>query len=509
MRRPILALASLIALAAPLAATTETAASREALLGSFGSVPKFGLLRTQPSAEVTVYSDGESESMDLDLGVYAAAGNEPFEIRAVRQSYSQPIVATRKSPDGDTVLPSGLISDFNGLANFATIKFFDLRNRVVWSRSLRFCPNGEAQRIMKDAPIDSYYPQECAGNPYSLGAVWGIQRGYAVPLLGYDAYFDGSSASLPKPGRYRAEIKVSPAYTKALAIPTRSASVTMQVKVVKEEIDESGGEEELRAASGPDSRVLAAPARTKAPDHRAASIPPDAPKPDLRSLPAWSVAADGDYVVFAATVWNAGTSPLLVDGFRRKDGAVMDAYQYLVDKNGKQVGYQNVGTMSWDPRVEHQHWHFKDFARYSLVDKNKRQLFVSQKESFCLANTDAVDYTVAGADWHPYNTDLSTACGERGSLAVREVLASGSGDTYEQFRPGQSLSLKGRPNGTYYIKVEANPMRRLKESNLGNNISYRKITVGGRPGHRTATAEKVGIIDEPDFSDEFLDEFRH
>jgi hypothetical protein len=92
---------------------------------------------------------------------------------------------------------------------------------------------------------------------------------------------------------------------------------------------------------------------------------------------------------------------------------------------------------------------------------------------------------------------------------VREVLASGSGDTYEQFRPGQSLSLKGRPNGTYYVKVEANPSRKLQETNVSNNISYRKITVGGRPGHRTVKAEKIGIIDEPTFDDEFLDTFRH
>jgi hypothetical protein len=254
---------------------------------------------------------------------------------------------------------------------------------------------------------------------------------------------------------------------------------------------------------------LAAPTKPRASALRLESIPADAPKPDLRSLPAWSIAADGDYVVFAATVWNGGASPLLVDGFRRRGTDVMDAYQYVVDKDGKQVGYQNVGTMRWDPREEHHHWHFKDFARYSLVDKNKRQLFVSKKEAFCLANTDAVDYTVDGAEWHPYNTDLSTACGEHSSLAVREVLSAGSGDTYEQFRPGQSLSLKGRPNGTYYIKVEANPSKRLKESDLTNNVSYRKVIVGGRPGHRSATAEKVGIIDEPVFDDEFLEDFRH
>lgn len=509
VRRPVLALVSLLALAAPLAATTDAAVSRESLLPGLTPTPKLGLLKTQSTVELTVYSEdgGKYGFMELDLGVYAVAGNEPFEIRAVRPTYGQPIEATRVSASGNKVLPTGLVSGFGGLTDFATVRLIDSRNRTAWSKALDFCPNGQAQRIKKDAPLDPHFPEACAGNVYSLGAVWGIQRGYAVPLQGEDAYLDAPTASLPKPGRYRAEIKVSPEYAKALEIPARSATVTLQVKVVQ--VDEGDGEEEFRSAHRTNSRILPEPSRPKSMPRRNEGIPAGAPKPDLRSLPAWSIAAEGDYVVFAATVWNAGSSPLLVDGYRRKGADIMDAFQYVVDAEGKQLGYQNVGSMQWDPREEHHHWHFKDFARYSLVDKNKRQLYVSKKEAFCLANTDAVDYTVEGADWRPYNTDLSTACGERNSLAVREVLSAGSGDTYEQFRPGQSLSLKGRPNGVYYIKVEANPTRRLKETDVTNNVSYRKIVVGGKPGHRTATAEKVGIIDEPVFEDEFLEQFRH
>ena len=459
---------------------------------------------------MTIYTDSEGDYFyaDFDLGVYAAAANEPFEIRAVRRSYDKPIEVTRVTAGGNQVLPTGLISDFSGLTDFATIKLIDSRRRVAMTQTVDFCPNGSAQRIKKDAPLDSYYPDGCGGgNPYSLGAVWGLQRGYAVPLQGEESYLKGSEPTLPKPGRYRAEIAVNPSYVQALGIPAKAAkaTVTVTVKVVVEDDDEG---EEFRTAHGSSPRILAAPARSRRPSGTA-SIPASAPKPDLRSLPAWSIAAEGDYVVFAATVWNGGASPLLVDGFRRTGAEIMDAYQYSVDADGKQVGYQKVGTMVWDPREEHHHWHFKDFARYSLVDKNKKQLFVSKKEAFCLANTDAVDYTVAGADWHPYNTELETACGEHSSLAVREVLAAGSGDTYEQFRPGQSLSLKGRPNGTYYVKVEANPSRKLAESNVTNNVSYRKITVGGKPGRRTVKAEKVGIIDEPVYDDEFLERFRH
>jgi hypothetical protein len=208
--------------------------------------------------------------------------------------------------------------------------------------------------------------------------------------------------------------------------------------------------------------------------------------------------AKGRYLDFSATVWNAGPSPLVVDGFRRpRKEKVMDAYQYFFDGKGRQIGYAPVGTMVWDPREGHTHWHFTDFATYRLLDQHKKLVVRSQKEAFCLANTDAVDYTVAQANWRPENTDLQTSCGEQSSLGVREVLDTGSGDTYEQDLPGQSFDLNGLKNGTYYIEVKANPAKRLHERSRVNNTSYRRVVVAGSRNHRRVTAQKVGIIVEP------------
>jgi hypothetical protein len=41
------------------------------------------------------------------------------------------------------------------------------------------------------------------------------------------------------------------------------------------------------------------------------------------------------------------------------------------------------------------------------------------------------------------------------------------------------------PNGTYYIEIIANPEKVLRESNMANDISLRRVILGGRPGHRT------------------------
>lgn len=121
----------------------------------------------------------------------------------------------------------------------------------------------------------------------------------------------------------------------------------------------------------------------------------------------------------------------------------------------------------------------------------------SGKEAFCLANTDAIDYTVKNANWHPNNTDLSTACGQQNSISVREVLDVGSGDTYTQYRPGQSFDITDLPNGTYYIQVIANPANRLQETNTKNNVSLRKVVLGGTVGARTVSVPPVDLVNAP------------
>ncbi len=117
----------------------------------------------------------------------------------------------------------------------------------------------------------------------------------------------------------------------------------------------------------------------------------------------------------------------------------------------------------YDARPGHQHWHFEQFARYSLLAKDQTQIVRSEKTGFCLAPTDAIDLTAPGAEWNPYSIGLGTACGGRGSLWTREVLPAGWGDTYFQGLPGQSFDITYLPNGTYYIAVQANPDGLLTE----------------------------------------------
>lgn len=459
--------------------------------------PDLTLEQTRAHVTLTRYESDDYSWTYGNLGVYAVAGKRPFKVTAKRSSYRKPIVAKLVRPGKDRKLPTP--SDFSGMPKFFTTTFTNSTGKVVARTTSSFCPNSDNPvRRRPSAPATSPFPMTCNGwnpNPYTLGAVWGIQKGYAalLPEVGLE---------LPA-GKYTAVVTITPAYRKALGLSKARATVKVKVTVKVERFDEC--EEDPDACLGQlrdkanrkaDRDVAATPQPTKLTGKRVKK--PSGPLPDLRSLPAWDIRVEnGRYLNFSATVWNAGPGAMVVDGFRtKKNPNLMKAYQYFFTKSGKQKGYAPVGGMEWDARDGHNHWHFQDFAAYQLVDAKKKFVALSSKEAFCLANTDAVDYLVKGANWKPINTDLHTSCGGRESIGVREVLDSGSGDTYVQSLPGQSFDLKGLRNGTYYIKIKANPDKRLYERKTGNNTSYRKVVIGGPEGGRTVKVGKVGIIKE-------------
>jgi hypothetical protein len=430
----------------------------------------------------------------LDLGIHMAAGSSPFEIRATRKSYADPIVANQIVNGRARRLPAGLLTDFAGLPGFLHVTLTDSSGAVALDRDQTFCPNGQTARTRPDAPDTSPYPMSCSTNPFTLGGVWGVQKGWATNTFDW-MYSYVDPADLPV-GAYTARVTVPQRYQDLFGIPADQASATIQVTV--RDAGNLGGPGTGRASAG--TAQTQAPQPNAAPPTGAASVP-KGPKPDLRPLPAWGmgVVPDNgrDYLQFSANVWNAGPSPLVLDGFRRTGENIMDAYQYFYDANGKQIGYAPTGTMEWDARDGHNHWHFTDFARYSLLDSTQSEVVRSQKEAFCLAATDAIDFTVKNANWRPNNTDLHTACGTEGSVAVREVLDVGSGDTYLQYLPGQSFDITDLPNGTFYVQVIANPEHNLYESDLTNNVSLRQVILGGSPGNRTVTAPPYQLVDAP------------
>ncbi len=521
--------------------------------------PKLRLVAASTSITLDRWGGGDEDpgGVYLDLGTYVTSEGGPLEFNVTRKSYKDPVVVKQIIPVGKKTrtktLPAGLTKDFSGLSDFLQITLTDATGKTVVKTTETFCPNNASGRIRPDAPATSKYPESCPTNPFTLGSVWGVENGWASNT--YSGYYS-DPVDLPV-GEYTAKLSVAKPYRDFFSIPDETQ--TLKVTVREGEGGKGrAGSSPSGSMAGAHSGHSASPGAMTGPGHayeesRGADAPappalpyalkksgaaqhlgdgpghtdgsriapalkpnaqrptgrasvPDVPKPDLRSLPAWDVGiSDGeegdapgkDYMVFSANVWNAGPAPLVVDGFRSPGKDLMDAYQYFYDAAGKQIGYTPTGTMEWDARAGHEHWHFTDFASYRLLSADQSEIVRSAKEAFCLANTDAIDYTVKNANWHPRNTDLSTACGQQSSISVREVLDVGSGDTYTQYLPGQSFDVTDLANGTYYIQVIANPEKRLQETDLTNNVALRKVILSGKAGARQVTVPPYDLVNVP------------
>lgn len=479
-RRMWLATAAALALTAPLVASQGLASASPDVQASGSGVAAEPPIKLTSPTRVVVQRYGKYVYGGIGLRVEAVG--EPFELWSKRASYSQPITTQWRSSRGNVTIP-GAMKSWTHLNGFLRLTVTKRNGTPVKKMYPRVClASGSTFRVKPSAPARSPYPWNCPYNPLTKGSVQGIQEGWGVDALGEYAPLNLAV------GTYRVTGNIREPFASKLGIPA-SATRTYTLVVKK------GSEDGWRRARAGDPTVQPEPAAE--PPTKKSSGTQEGPKPDLQSLPAFGmeVSRGGNHLRFSANVWNAGRSPLVVDGFRRDGEDVMDAYQYFFDADGNQTGYEHVGEMEWHA-ANHNHWHFHDFARYRLLKADKTQAVRSKKESFCLANTDAVDYTVDGADWQPEGTDLGSACGGLESLSLRQVLSPGSGDTYQQFRAGQSFNLKGLPNGRYYVAVEANPTGHLTESDTTNNVALRKIWIGGKPGNRRVNVPPIGLIDD-------------
>jgi lysyl oxidase len=463
----VLVLALVAILAWPAGASAQTDPSLK-LAGPGGTVklPRFG-----------------GGWVPLDVSAWVAATGGDFELRVARPDYDSPIGIDQVDPVTGTVLrdlPEDVLDSWFGLSGF--IQVTARNSQGVWAGGGRFnfCPNSwERQRVDDSGPDLPRYPTSCgAFSPFSKGMVWGIDSGWATHAFGSE--FEAPMIRLRREGTFTITIRIARRYIDLLEIPEADAQLTFTATVK----NRRGGFGE-RFRHGAARPAAAQRALTAAPD--ITDPDPDA-LPDLVALPPWSMNTmtrrGRDYLEFATTPWNAGPAPLVVEGFRRTGEEVMDAYQYFRDASGAVVGRALVGDMRFHPHPSHNHWHFLQFASFTLHDALDMEVVRSRKQAFCLAPTDPIDITVERADWSPFD-GLGTMCGSRSALWVREVLQAGWGDTYFQSVPGQSWDITSLPNGWYYAQVEVNPLGTLFEADMTNNVESRLIHLGGRPRART------------------------
>ncbi|HSI81531.1 MAG TPA: lysyl oxidase family protein [Solirubrobacterales bacterium] len=414
-----------------------------------------------------------------NLGLYVAPTGGELRIDVTRPSYQGRRAVQLDGETGAELreLP-GAADEWRGLDRFLAVevrKAGKPGSRPVARAARTFCPNaGLRERIDDTGPVLPRYPVGCGRRfPFLRGMAWGIDSGWAVrPRLG------GVRVG---PGHYRVTVRIAKRYRDLLAIPAADGEVAIGLRVRRAR--KRGGRRGPSPVPVPVGRRAAEPAATplSAP---VLDDPDPATLPDLEALPLWDVRTRRrgrrDLIGFASSPWNAGPAPLVIEGYRRPGEAVMDAFQYFFDPGGEVVGKAPAGSMHFHRARGHDHWHFEQFARFSLV-KPGGATVRSRKQSFCIVPTDPVDLTVLGAEWFP---SIGSSCGDPGSIWIREKLPVGWADTYYQSVAGQAFDITKVPNGRYLLRLEVNPRGEINEASTANNVVDRVVRLRGKRGAR-------------------------
>ena len=176
---------------------------------------------------------------------------------------------------------------------------------------------------------------------------------------------------------------------------------------------------------------------------------------------------------FSTISWNHGLGPMeLVAGDVDSATNKQKVYQRVYLSDG---GFYDrlAGTVDYHP--EHQHFHFEDYALYTLqpvgsTGGSQRQ---SAKTSFCLLDNQKIDTSLAGAP----KQATYTACSP-----VIQGISVGWGDRYGYSLPGQSFDLTGAADGDYDLTIEVDPKGssqegKLLESDEADNTSCVRLRI--------------------------------
>src|SRR5213594_1359581 len=145
----------------------------------------------------------------------------------------------------------------------------------------------------------------------------------------------------------------------------------------------------------------------------------------------------------------------------------------------------------------HNHFHFRHYTQYELVDPATGKVWRAAKKGFCMVDTDAV--ADRRGPW------AYRACGTR-TTPGNQGISVGWADTYNKHIGGQYFVLDGGdgqapvPPGQYIIRITVNPpftaaagepcphrdlsafCHQLPESDFTNNVAEVSITIPDRPG---------------------------
>jgi len=188
--------------------------------------------------------------------------------------------------------------------------------------------------------------------------------------------------------------------------------------------------------------------------------------PNLRPFPAFNVqlgtstSSGPKEIRFSTRSWNSGDGPLELVAGGLDDSGGQNVFQRVYNSDGTFQDYF-AGTFVYHP--SHNHFHFGDYALYSLdpVNAPGASSKNGSKTTFCVMDTNKIDGSLPGA---PQNAVYAT-CGNQ-----VQGMSVGWADTYGSQLAGQSVDFSGNPSGDYCLTITIDPKGRLQEIDETDNI---------------------------------------
>lgn len=118
------------------------------------------------------------------------------------------------------------------------------------------------------------------------------------------------------------------------------------------------------------------------------------------------------------------------------------------------LGRPDAGAKGFFYAACHAHYHFDDFAQYSLKDDAGVAVVVGRKQAYCARDDQRVDGLARRTPQYDCNN---------------QGISSGWADIYGAALPCQWLDVTDVPPGDYRLEVEVNPRGIITENNYSNN----------------------------------------
>ena len=271
--------------------------------------------------------------------------------------------------------------------------------------------------------------------------------------------------------------------------------------------------------------LTALTAVTCTPVDRSALVAPSGPQfahlPDLEGTPDLIVDAKrlaDSWVVYEqelkesfCSISEGGTSP----GFHRvlrftvttpnigdADIAIGDPAKHI-DPNGDGDFSDSDGL--YELSTCHRHWHFRNYAKYELIQARTGRVIRARKHGFCMIDVTPWNSGDGGVGSWVYRACGRPARGDLPAVVGNQGISVGYADTYFKWLGGQYFVLDEDPAGPvppgdYTLRITVNPpfvcgvgdeqrprdsngmCHMFVESNYDNNVGEAQITIPDHPG---------------------------